>query len=308
MTNDARDDLIQIFAGITRVARPFKGILLDAYGVFWEGNACGLLPGSKEVMEQLYASGKIVGILSNSTQIASKEMEKLAAHGLVQGKHFHFFVTSGEMGRNMLLHDKLPFETPRKTFWLFGGDHPKHAYHEAIFRGTSYRTSPLHEADFIYINVPHLHGEDQTDPELFRKEVERISRHNLPMICLNPDRFAHEGKPVRAVVRQGSIARMYEEMGGKVYYIGKPGLEAYKQAMREFEKYAILTPQDILMVGDTPETDIRGARLFGMFSALIMRTGMMAERIAHEGLESTLFKLSFDDYPDFFLERLIDDL
>lgn len=295
------------FPGIRRVSRPFKGVLLDAYGVFWGGNACGLLPGAKEVMEKLYADGKIVGILSNSTQLASKEMHKLAAHDLVQGKHFHFFVTSGELGRDMFLSEQLPFQAPRKTFWLFGGDHPKHAYHEAIFQGTSYRVSDLHEADFIYITVPHLQGEDQTDPEVFRKEIERVKKHNRPMICLNPDRFAHEGKPVRAVVRQGSIASMYEEMGGEVFYVGKPGAQAYQKAMREFEKYAIFAPQDILMVGDTPETDIRGAKRFGMPSALIMRTGMMAERSAHEGLASVLNKLPIHDLPNYYIERLIDD-
>ena len=42
---------------------PFKGVLLDAYGVFWGGNDIGVLPGAKEVMEKLVSDGKIVGIL-----------------------------------------------------------------------------------------------------------------------------------------------------------------------------------------------------------------------------------------------------
>ena len=39
----------EISPGIARIADPFKGILLDAYGVFWGGNDCGVLPGAKEV-------------------------------------------------------------------------------------------------------------------------------------------------------------------------------------------------------------------------------------------------------------------
>lgn len=299
----------EIFPGITHVSSPFKGVLLDAYGVFWGGNDCGVLPGAKEIMEKLVSSGKIVGILSNSTQLATKEVNKLHLHGLIQGKHFHFLITSGEVARHIFLNEKLPFESPKNKFWLFGGVHPRYASHEAIFQGTLYsETSNIEEADFVYISIPHINGEDQIDPELFRVEIEKLRKKNLPMICPNPDQFAHEGKPSRAVVRQGSIALIYEKMGGQVFYIGKPHNKAYAMAMSHFEKYSCINPLEILMVGDTPETDIRGARLFGMPSALITQTGMMADRIARSGLETALKALVSSDSPDYFIERLIDDL
>jgi HAD superfamily hydrolase (TIGR01459 family) len=299
----------EIFSSITRVSDRFNGILLDAYGVFWSGNELGLMPRSKEVMETLVSNGKIVGILSNSTQLSSKEVNKLHLHGLIQGKHFHFLITSGEVARGVFLNEKLPFETPRNKFWLFGGVHPKFSSHEAIFQGTIYReTSHIDEADFIYISIPHINGEDKMDPELFREEIEKLKVKNLPMICPNPDQFAHEGKPARAVVRQGSIARMYEEMGGQVFYIGKPYNKAYDTAMNHFRKHNITDPKEVLMVGDTPETDIRGARHCGMPSALVIQTGIMADRISHNGLERALKALSPLDSPDYFIGRLTDDL
>ncbi|MFI0435989.1 MAG: TIGR01459 family HAD-type hydrolase [Parachlamydiaceae bacterium] len=298
----------EIFPGITRISAPFKGVLLDAYGVFWGGNDCGLLPGAKEIMQKLVSSGKIVGILSNSTQLTTKEVNKLHLHGLIQDKHFHFLMTSGEVARSIFLHEKLPFETPNNKFWLCGGVHPKYASHEAIFQGTLYsETSNIEEADFVYISIPHINGEDQTSPDLFRKEIEKLKMKNLPMICPNPDQFAHEGKPPRAVVRQGSIALIYEQMGGQVFYIGKPHNKAYLMSMSHFEKHASINASEVLMVGDTPETDIRGARLFGMPSALVIQTGMMAERITHDGLETAIKKLMPIDSPDYFIERLIDD-
>jgi hypothetical protein len=61
----------QIFSGIMDVSERFQGILLDAYGVFWGGNACGVLSGAKEIMEKWVSKGKVIGILSNSTQLAS---------------------------------------------------------------------------------------------------------------------------------------------------------------------------------------------------------------------------------------------
>jgi HAD superfamily hydrolase (TIGR01459 family) len=298
-----------ISAGITRISDPFKGVLLDAYGVFWGGNAVGVLPGSKEVMEKLVSSGKIVGVLSNSTQLASKEINKLHLNGLIQGKHFHFLITSGEVARYLFLNAELPFNTPNKKFWVFGGVHPKYASHEPIFQGTCYsETIDLEEADFIYISIPHIHGEDQSNSDLFRDEIEKIKKHKLPMICSNPDRFAHEGNPPRAVVRQGTIALLYEQMGGKVFYIGKPHQKVYEMSIGNFKQFADINAADVLMVGDTPETDIRGARLFGMSSALITQTGIMADRISHDGLEIAIQNLVPSDMPNYFIERLIDDL
>lgn len=295
---------LKIFPGPAPISDTFNGILLDAYGVFWGGNDLGLLPGSKEMMERLILSGKVVGILSNSTQLASREINKFSLHGLVQDKHFHFLITSGEIARSTFLNKKLPFDTPRNKFWLFGDAHPNFSSHQTIFKDTVFsETSDIDEADFIYVSIPHIRGEDQVDPELFRKEVEGIRIKRIPMICPNPDQFAHEGNPPRAVVRQGSIARMYEEIGGQVFYIGKPYQEAYSVAFDHFRRYRIEAPQEILMVGDTPETDIRGARRFSIPSALVIQTGIMADRISRKGLEGALSDLSDQDTPNYLIER-----
>lgn len=294
---------------ILSIPNNFNGILLDAYGVFWGGNEFGLFPGSKELMEKLVLEGKIVGILSNSTQLASKEIQKLSRHGLIQNQHFHFLITSGEVTRNIFLNEKLPFDTPRKTFWLFGAVHPKFSSHEAIFENTIYEETPeIEHADFIYVSIPHILGEDQTNPEIFHEELCKIQSKNLPMICSNPDQFAHEGKPPRAVVRQGYIAKMYEEMGGKVFYIGKPHYRVYSEALSQFSRYKIDDPAKVLMVGDTPETDIRGARLFGMASVLVTQTGIMSDRIARFGLEKSLSNLPDEDLPNFLIKRLCNDI
>lgn len=290
------------YPSLEPIAKGYSGILLDAYGVFWGGNDFGVFPGAISSMEKLVSDGKIVGILSNATQLAEREREKLQRHGISQGKHYHFLITSGEVARSIFQNEILPFETPRKQFWLFGGVHPKFSSHEAIFKDSIYREAfTLDEADFIYISVPHIDGEDQIDPELFREEVAKIRSFNLPMVCPNPDLFAHEGKERRAVVRQGSIAKLYEEMGGHVYYIGKPHSKAYSIALEQFLKFNISDPKSILMVGDTPETDIRGASQTGMDSALILETGIMADRIARQGLEKAISALPSQDIPNFLI-------
>lgn len=302
-------DSRNLFPGIMRLAERFQGILLDAYGVFWGGNAFGPLPGAKEAMEALILRGKTVGVLSNSTQPAAKEKDKLQQHGVIEGRHYHFLTTSGEVARQTFLNKAFPFPTPRHSFWLLGGIHPHFASHEPLCRDTPYHVVDLLEdADFIYTAVPHIGGEDQVDPELFRANVEALIGRRLPMFCPNPDLFAHEGKPPRVVVRQGSIAAFYEAVGGQVFYIGKPYTSSYDAAMGHFQRHRIEMPSAILMVGDTPETDIRGARRYGMASALVTETGMMAERIRHDGWQRALDALALEDRPDYLIGRLIDDI
>lgn len=287
---------------IETLSESFDGILLDAYGVFWGGNACGLLPGSKEVMERLVAQGKIVGILSNTTQLVKNEIEKLKKHGLIEGKHFHFLITSGEVAREIFLNNFFPFPTPNKKFFSFGAPHPKFSSHQTLFQNTLFQeTTDLAQADFIYISIPHIRGNDQIDPDAFFEAVAHFKDIDLPMVCINPDRFAHEGNPPIAVVRQGSIALMHEEQGGRVFYIGKPSEKMYAAAMKQFSHYEISDPQKVLMVGDTPETDIRGARNYGMPSALVLKTGIMAERIARDGEAMAIANLPSQDYPNFFI-------
>ena len=284
-----------MFMTLSQIATPFRGILLDAYGVFWRGNKVGLFPGSSEMMEKLVQAGKVVGILSNTTQLAQTEIEKLAKHGLVLGRHFHFMLTSGELAKQVFSKEMLPFPTPLKKYWLFGKNHAEYAPPYRLFEESVLTEAEKPEAaDFVYVCVPHLEGRDQTDLELFREEVKKLPALQLPMVCANPDRFAQEGSPPQLVVRQGGIAALYEEMGGKVFYIGKPSHLAFQKAMERFALHGIYQPSDVLMVGDTPETDIRGALQYGMQSALITKTGIFSERPR---------ELSSQETPHFYIDR-----
>ncbi|MGE5196536.1 MAG: TIGR01459 family HAD-type hydrolase [Anaerolineae bacterium] len=275
----------------------YDAFLLDAYGVFWGSNQIGMLPGAKEAMEYLVSHEKKVGILSNSTQLASKEKEKLAKHGVLEGVHYHFLLTSGEVARGLLTAGKLPFSIPRKTYWLFGSDHPRFSSHSILFEDTGYQqTMDIEEADFIYIAIPHLDGIDQENPDVFVKRVKEAALQLIPVLCTNPDRFAHEGLPPRLVVRQGMIAQMFEAQGAAVYFIGKPFPAVYEQALDQFGS---IQPRRILMIGDTPETDIRGAHQLGFATALVTKTGIMSERMKHKNASSMIHQLPETDRPDF---------
>jgi HAD superfamily hydrolase (TIGR01459 family) len=280
----------------------YKVLFLDAFGVFWGGNVQGAFPGASQTMERLFNSGKIIGILSNSSQPSSAEIKKYASRGFRQGKQFHFLITSGDVAKNLFLKECFPFPTPNKKYMLFCPPHPQFASPSSLFEGSCFtETKDVEEADFIYISIPHISGKDQVEREAFRGMVEAFLPSNKWMVCANPDCYAIEGMS-QPVVRQGTIAALYEELGGKVLYTGKPFLSIYLLAMEQLRSFSISSKEEILMIGDTPETDIRGAHNFGIRSALITQTGIMAERIAHKG-ESSLRGLKACDTPHFFIEK-----
>ena len=64
----------------------------------------------------------------------------------------------------------------------------------------------------------------------------------------------------------GSVAKMFEEMGGKVKYFGKPYPLVYNQS-------ADIKNKRILCIGDNLNTDIKGANLQN-FSSLFILSGI----------------------------------
>lgn len=292
----------EIHTSLEDLSSQYDAFLLDAYGVFWGSSELGVLPGAADAMAYLVAQGKHVGILSNSTQPVVKEEEKLRKHGLCKGVHYHFLLTSGEVAKNLLSEETLPFPTPRNTYWLFGSIHPRFGSHRQLFEDTKYReVENLEDADFIYISIPHIDGIDQEDSEIFRDKVQAVNKH-IPVLCVNPDRVAMEGLPPRPVVRQGSIAQMFAEEHFPIYLIGKPSITIYDAALQKFPQN--IQKNKILMIGDTPETDIRGAHGAGLDAALVTKTGVMTPLLEKEGIAQVIGHLPFSDKPEFLIERL----
>ena len=69
------------------------------------------------------------------------------------------------------------------------------------------------------------------------------------LVCTNPDLIVHRGNEKEYCA--GSIARIFEQAGGKVTYFGKPYKEIYEMCFALNEK--------VLAIGDNLRTDIRGA-------------------------------------------------
>ena len=60
---------MKIHEGFAEIADRFDVLLVDAYGVFWDGGR--FFPGSLEVMEEAVKKGRQVCILSNTTSLSA---------------------------------------------------------------------------------------------------------------------------------------------------------------------------------------------------------------------------------------------
>ena len=69
------------------------------------------------------------------------------------------------------------------------------------------------------------------------------------MICTNPDLIVDRGN--KRELCAGSVAMIFEKMGGEVIYFGKPYKEIYNLCFNSSEK--------VLAIGDNLRTDIKGA-------------------------------------------------
>lgn len=133
---------------------------------------------------------------------------------------------------------------------------------------------PLEEAEGIVLTG--LEDDERETPEDYRARLMAAKLRGLPLLCANPDLMVDRGE--KRVWCAGAIARLYEEMGGKSYYFGKPNAPIYALARRRLERIAGRpVPDDaILMIGDGMATDIAGAIGEGL-DTLFITGGLAAE-------------------------------
>lgn len=285
------------YAHIEEVVNYGDGLIFDAFGVFWAGGKDGFYPGSLDVFKRLFERGIPIVILSNATQLSERSKAKYAVEGLDK-QWYISLLTSGQITREVFLDQarlkEIGLHCPRKTYWIYQSAHLKYGSpHIDIFKDTGYEcVSTLEEADFIYVGIPHLNGEDQKDSSVFEEEIKSLVKTQKPMLVANPDRYVEEGKG-EFVVRQGEIGRIYESYGGRVFYLGKPSQIAFEMAIKLLEKQGVQKDR-IWMVGDNLETDILGANLSSIKSLLVCETGVTHANFLKEKEKKP--KLSIEDF------------
>ena len=126
--------------------------------------------------------------------------------------------------------------------------------------------------DSEYLLCTGLFDDHYNDLNYYRNLFE--AHIHKKMICTNPDLIVDRGN-VRELCA-GSVAMVFEKMGGEVVYFGKPHAEVYNLSIDNLNKRT-------LAIGDNLNTDIKGANLLN-YDSLLISNGIHKLEILNKGI------------------------
>jgi ribonucleotide monophosphatase NagD (HAD superfamily) len=151
-----------------------------------------------------------------------------------------------------------------------------------IFDGLNARFGSIAEADYVVCSGFDFEDEGDESVEDSLPRLREMRARDLWMVCANPDLVVERGD--KLIPCAGALALAYEEMGGDVFYCGKPHRPIYDHALTLAAKLTgtSIAPGRVLAVGDAIRTDIAGAVGVGLDSLLVAR-GIHAEELGLHG-------------------------
>lgn len=253
--------------GLQPLADRYDLILCDVWGVLHNGVKA--YEAASDALTRFRAQGGRVVLVSNAPRPGASVGTQLDGFQ-VPRTAYDAIVTSGDLTRlaiqeriDRIVHHIGP---PR--------DMP-------IYSGLDVRFGSIDEADYVVCSG--FDNDEEETVEDYRAQLEAMLRRNLLMVCANPDLIVERGHMILPCA--GTIALAYEEMGGEVFYAGKPHRPVYERALAVASDLAghPIPKERVLAVGDAIRTDIAGAVGFGIDTLMIAR-GIHAEELGlHKG-------------------------
>ena len=247
--------------GLQSIVENYDLFYIDLWGVVHNG--IYLHNEAINVLKKLSELKKDFILLTNAPRPNSIVKNFLEKMGMDQRIRNHVF-TSGEAALNYLKNnyskEKFFHIGPPRDFDLF----------------LSFKDNKCKNIDDAeYILCTGLFEKYEEDLKFYKNYLEGNLKKK--MICTNPDLIVDRGD--KRELCAGSVAMVFEKMGGDVIYFGKPYPEVYNQSIDNKNK-------KILCIGDNLNTDIKGANLLN-YDSLIIANGIHKKEINDEGIEKT---------------------
>jgi len=258
---------------LSEVSNTYDTFLIDLWGVLHNGvklNAKAL-----RAVEQLKKKSKKIVFLSNAPRPSSKVIDFLLKIKMDK-KYLTNVMTSGEAAMQAINQYKFG-----KKFFHLGP--PRDS---SLFEKIKDDLTSIDNCDFILCTGLF----DEDDPDLNKKQLHEndmdyyknflANYSSKKLICTNPDLIVHRGDKKEYCA--GYIAKIFEELGGKVIYYGKPHKEIYELCFKKNEK--------VLAIGDNLRTDIKGANNLNK-DCLFISNGVHRDEFSNDSeLDSLLEK------------------
>lgn len=249
---------IQFPAGLSAISGQYDSILCDVWGVIHNGRAA--FTEACAALDAFRQQGGRVCLITNAPVPKAQVIRYFEPLG-VPPEAFDDCVSSGDATRAELMLRR------DQTVWRLGSDEG-FEHDRYLYDGLDLKFDDSARADLLL--CIGLRDQVNDRPDDYRAELQQGIDQNLPMICANPDKQVRVGGKLYWCA--GALAEIYEELGGKVIYPGKPHAAIYRLAVERLGEHAT-DPSRILCIGDSPATDVRGARLQG-FDSLYVGTGL----------------------------------
>ena len=247
--------------GLSSIADNYQLFYIDLWGVIHNG--IKLHDEAINTLKQISNNNKEYVLLTNAPRPNNSVRNFLEKMGMEKEIRDHVF-TSGEAALNYLKKNFL-----KKNFFHIGPPRDFDLFKDF----EKNRSSNIENSE--YFLCTGLFDDHDEDLNFYKNLFERHLKKK--MICTNPDLIVDRGS-IRELCA-GSVAMVFEKMGGDVIYFGKPYPEVYNISTNNKNK-------KILSIGDNLNTDIKGANLLN-YDSLIISNGIHKNEIKKNGIEKT---------------------
>lgn len=244
------------------LAAGYRALLCDVWGVVHNGIAA--TPEATAALQQFRETGGTVVLISNAPRPGAGVIELLDRLAVPRSAYDRV-VTSGEVARSLVASN------PATAIHHIGPGRDR-----PIFSGLDVDLVPLDRAG--YVVCTGLFDDDTETPEDYRGMLQQMQARGLVLLCANPDLVVERGD--RLVYCAGALAELYHELGGEVVYTGKPHGPIYDEALAAVAAIRGTPPPraQVLAIGDSVRTDLKGASAAGLDS-LFITAGIHAEEL-----------------------------
>jgi HAD superfamily hydrolase (TIGR01459 family) len=229
---------------LAEIYKNYDTYIIDLWGVMHNG--VRLNPKAIEVVKNLIQNKKKVVFLSNAPR-PSKQVKIFLQKLKMEDKYLKNIMTSGEAA--MITLQKKNYG---KFFYHLGPERDS-----AVFFKIKENKTSLEKCNFILCTG--LFDDHKINLDYYKDLLKKHTSKKL--ICTNPDLTVHRGNIEEYCA--GSIAKIFESMGGETVYFGKPYKEIYKMCFSKEEK--------VIAIGDNLNTDIKGANIMKIDSIFISK-------------------------------------
>lgn len=268
MTADHRAP-VPVLTGAAEFLSRYDVVFCDVWGVVHNGVRAYDAAG--DALARFRKAGGTVVLLSNAPSPSSTVAPLLDSKG-VRRDAWDALVTSGDITRayvrkagfRRVHHIGEPRDLP-------------------VFEGLDTELTTLPAAEAIVCTG--LIDDINETGEHYRPLLLEARERSLPLVCANPDLVVEVGGVLYPCA--GAIATIYEDLGGSVFWAGKPHIAAYETALNTATQILGRTParDRILGIGDAIRTDIAGADGFGIDSLMIAHGIHAAELLGAGALD-----------------------